>query len=123
MVAFCQQHAIPHEICGKLVVATEPEEIPRLHALLERGTANGLAGLKLLGPEEIREYEPHAAGVAAIRVPQEGIVDFAAATQAMADEVTRHDGEVHYSAEVLKLQNTAGWRISTTAGDFEADFI
>src|SRR3569833_1376797 len=123
MVAYCQQHAIPHEICGKLVVATEPEEIPRLHALLERGTANGLDGLQLLGPEQIREYEPHAAGIAAIRVPQEGIVDFKAASQAMADEITRHGGEVRYSAEVRGLKNAAGWRIATTAGDCESDFI
>src|SRR6185503_14227475 len=123
MVEFCERHNIPHEICGKLVVATDAEEIPRLHALLERGTANGLEGLKLLGPEEIREHEPHAAGLAAIRVPQEGIVDFVAATQAMASEISRHGGEVHYSAEVRKLQNSAGWRISTTGGDFESDFI
>lgn len=123
MVQFCQEHDVPHEICGKLVVATEDEEIPRLHALLERGTANGLEGLKLLGPEEIREYEPHAAGLAAIRVPQEGIVDFVAATKAMADVVSRHGGEVHYGAEVRKLQNSAGWRITTTRGEFESDFV
>ena len=123
MVEFCQRHGIPHEICGKLVVATEPEEVPRLHALLERGTANGLQGLQLLGPEQIREYEPHAAGLAAIRVPQEGIVDFKAATQAMADEITSHGGEVHYSAEVRQLRNSAGWTISTTRGDFQSDFI
>ena len=53
MVEFCAEHRIPHELCGKIVVATEPEEIPRLHALLERGTANGLQGLSLLGPEQI----------------------------------------------------------------------
>lgn len=123
MVEFCERHGVAHEICGKLVVATEPEEIPRLHALLERGTANGLAGLELLGPEQIREYEPHAAGIAAIRVPQEGIVDFKAASQAMADEIVAHGGEVRYSAEVRKLENSNGWKISTTAGDFESDFV
>jgi L-2-hydroxyglutarate oxidase len=123
MVEFCERHAIPHEICGKLVVATDPEEIPRLHALLERGKANGLKGLQLLGPEEIRECEPHAAGLAAIRVPQEGIVDFKAAARAMADEIAAAGGEVHYSAEVRRLQNSAGWRISTSSGDFDSDFI
>jgi len=123
MVEFCECHAVPHEICGKLVVATEAEEIPRLHALLERGTANSLTGLQLLGPEQIREYEPHAAGLAAIRVPEEGIVDFKAATQAMADEVLSRDGEIRYSSEVLKLQNAGSWHITTTGGDFEADFL
>ncbi len=123
MVEFCESHAVSHEICGKLVVATEPEEIPRLKALLERGTANGLQGLQLLGPEQIREYEPHATGVAAIRVPEEGIVDFKAATQAMADEVIARGGDVHYSSEVLKLQNAGSWLVSTSGGDFEADFL
>ena len=123
MVEFCESHAVPHEICGKLVVATEPEEIPRLNALLERGTANGLQGLQLLDRDQIRDYEPHAAGVAAIRVPEEGIVDFKAATQAMADQVLLHGGEVRYSSEVFRLQNTGSWHISTTGGDFEADFL
>lgn len=123
MVEFCERHSVPHEICGKLVVATEPEEIPRLHALLERGTANGLQGLQLLGPEQMRAYEPHAVGLAAIRVPEEGIVDFKAATQAMADEVLSHGGEVRYSSEILKLRNSGGWHISTNGGDYEADFL
>ncbi|MGA8740929.1 MAG: L-2-hydroxyglutarate oxidase [Terracidiphilus sp.] len=123
MVEFCERHSVPHEICGKLVVATEPEEIPRLHALLERGTANGLQGLQLLGPEQMRDYEPHAAGLAAIRVPEEGIVDFKAATQAMADEVLSHGGEVRYSSEILKLRNSGAWHISTNSGDYEADFL
>ena len=123
MVEFCQRHAVPHEICGKLVVATESEEIPRLHALLERGTANGLHGLQLLGPEQIREHEPYVNGLAAIRVPEEGIVDFKAATQAMADEVVSRGGEVRYSSEIIKLQKANSWHISTTSGDYQADFL
>ncbi len=123
MVEFCERHSIPHEICGKLVVATAPEEIPRLRALLERGTANGLQGLQLLGPEQMRDYEPHAAGLAAIRVPEEGIVDFKAATQAMAEEVLSHGGEVRYSSEILKLRSSGTWHITTKGGDYEADFL
>jgi L-2-hydroxyglutarate oxidase LhgO len=123
MVEFCERHAVSHEICGKLVVATEPEEIPRLHALLERGIANGLKGLELLGPEQIREYEPHAAGIAAIRVPEEGIVDFKAATQAMATEVLTHRGEIRYSSEILGLSHEGAWHISSTGGDYDADFL
>jgi L-2-hydroxyglutarate oxidase LhgO len=123
MLEFCEQQSIAHEVCGKLVVATEAEEIPGLHALLERGTANGLQGLELLGPEQIREREPHAAGIAAILVPQEGIVDFKAATRAMADEVLSHGGAVHYSSRVLHLRHAGSWRIDTTSGDYEADFL
>jgi L-2-hydroxyglutarate oxidase len=64
MVEFCQAHAIPHEVCGKVVVATTEEEVPRLHALFERGKQNGLCGLRLLTPEELHEIEPHAGGLA-----------------------------------------------------------
>jgi L-2-hydroxyglutarate oxidase LhgO len=123
MIEFCRQHAIPYELCGKTVVATAQEEIPRLHELLARGTANGLQGLELLGPEQIREYEPHAAGLAAIRVPEEGIVDYPAVTQAMVTEIRAHGGEVRFSSKVTGLRNDRAWRIETTSGDYEADFV
>src|SRR5271163_2059196 len=61
MIAFCAEHAIAHEVCGKVVVATSPDELPRLKTLLERGTQNGLQGLRMLSGEELREIEPHAA--------------------------------------------------------------
>ena len=77
MVEFCQEHGIAHEICGKLVVAADESELPRLRDLAERGRLNGLEGLKMLGASEMREVEPHVGGVAALRVPQEGIVDYA----------------------------------------------
>src|ERR1700687_4154655 len=63
MVEFCQRHAIAHEMCGKVVVATAEEEVPRLHALYDRGRQNGLCGLRLLKPEELHEIEPHADGI------------------------------------------------------------
>jgi (S)-2-hydroxyglutarate dehydrogenase len=124
MVEFCQQHNVAHELCGKVVVATEPEEIPRLHALLERGTANGLQGLQLLAPEQIREIEPHATGLAGIRVPQEGIVDFKGVAAALADEIRARGGAIRFSAEVTRLnESSSGWRIHTTGGDHEAAFL
>ena len=88
MVAFCQENGIPHEICGKLVVAADESEVPRLDALLERGTANGLEGLRRMGREEMREIEPHVGGVAALRVPQEGIVDYARVCEVLAEKLT-----------------------------------
>ena len=121
MIEFCGQNAIPHEICGKLVVATETEELPRLHDLLDRGQKNGLEGLELLGPERIREIEPHAAGIAAIRVPQEGIADYPKVCEALAAKV---HGAVRTNAEVRGLrQTTDGWIAQTTAGDFEANLL
>jgi L-2-hydroxyglutarate oxidase len=123
MVEFCAQHDVPYELCGKIVVATEEEEIPRLHSLLERGIANGLEGLQLLGPEQIREIEPNAAGLAAIRVPQEGIVDYTAAAGAMVKEICARGGEIRFSSEVTKLRDGASWAIHTKNGDYEADFL
>jgi L-2-hydroxyglutarate oxidase LhgO len=123
MVEFCAEHDVPFEQCGKIVVATEPEEIPRLHALFERGVANGLEGLRLLKAEEIREIEPHAAGLEAIRVPQEGIVDFPAVANALAQEIESRGGEIRFSSEVVSIEEKNGWRIRTTGGDYEADYL
>lgn len=75
---FCQEHQIAHDRCGKIVVATQPEELPRLNSLEERGRANDLKGLRRLGPEEIKEYEPHVTGLAGLLVPETGIVDYPA---------------------------------------------
>jgi len=123
MVDFCVQHSVPYELCGKIVVATEEEEIPRLLSLLERGTANGLTGLQLLGREEIREFEPHAAGRAGIRVPQEGIVDFPAVADALVGEIRARGGDIHFSSEVKQVKEANGWRIHTSSGDYEAGFL
>jgi (S)-2-hydroxyglutarate dehydrogenase len=123
MVEFCQRHAIQHEICGKIVVATQQDELPHLHALSKRGQANGLEGLRLLGPEQIRELEPHAAGLEALHVPQEGIVDYTAVVHAMVDEIRAKGGDIRFSSEVTRLQNRNGWTIETTSGAYEAAFI
>jgi (S)-2-hydroxyglutarate dehydrogenase len=123
MVAFCAEHDVPYELCGKVVVATEQDEIPRLHALFERGRANGLEGLQLLGPEQIHELEPHAAGLAGIRVPQEGIVDYTAVADAMVAEICMRGGEIKFSSEVTQLREKNGWRIHTKSGAYEADFL
>ena len=92
MVEFCQEHSIAHEVCGKVVVAVTQDEVPRLRALFERGAANGLEGLRWLAPEELHEIEPHAAGVAAVHVPQEGIADYPGVCRALADEIRKRGG-------------------------------
>jgi L-2-hydroxyglutarate oxidase LhgO len=124
MVAFCQEHAVPHEICGKLVVATSDEEVPRLRDLHERGRKNGLEGLEWLEPARIREIEPHAAGVAALRVPQEGIVDYHSVAAAIVQEIGRCGGRVITSARVTSIQRTpSATVVKTAAGDYEGDFL
>jgi len=124
MVDFCQRHKVAHEPCGKIVVATDQGELPRLEKLLERGTANGLKGLRKLGPEQIREIEPHAAGLAAIHVPEEGIVDYGAVVAAMAAEIRRLGGEIRTGAPVESLMGASGrWRVQTPQDTYEANQV
>ncbi len=124
MVAFCREHSIAHEICGKVVVATTADEIPRLRNLLERGTANGLVGLQWLSGDELREIEPHAAGIAAVRVPEEGIADYPAVCRALAEEIRAQGGEVVTGAEVRALRRSGNsWGIETTRGGYSASRV
>src|SRR5580658_8766444 len=103
MVEFCQTHAVPHEVCGKAVVAASADEVPRLHALFQRGQDNGLRGLRLLSSEELHEIEPHASGLAAIHVPEEGIADYPRVCEALVQEIRARGGEVKTSAGVSAI--------------------
>ena len=124
MVAFCQANDVPHEICGKLVVAADESEVPRLRDLEERGRANGLEGLRWLSREEMREVEPHVGGVAGLRVPQEGIVDYHAVCGALAVHLERGGTRVVTGARVTRLRRDgAGWVAETSAGTFDGGFL
>ena len=124
MVAFCRDHGVPHEICGKLVVAVDDTEVERLKNLHERGRQNGLQGLKWLSRGEMREIEPQVAGVAGLHVPQEGIVDYPKVCEALLKEISAQGGKAVTNAKVTKLRPTSnGWVAGTTAGEFEADFL
>jgi len=124
MVAFCAENGIPHEICGKLVVAADDSELPRLKALAERGAANGLEGLRWLNMAEMREIEPHVGGVAALRVPQEGIVDYPKVCEVLAAKLAEQGARVVTSARVTRLRAAgSGWVAETGAGEFEGDFV
>jgi L-2-hydroxyglutarate oxidase len=123
MVAFCREHDVLHEICGKLVVATDESEVPRLKDLQDRGTKNGLQGLEWLTPAQMREAEPNIGGVAALRVPQEGIVDYHEVAKAMRKVLESRGGSISLNSKVTALRSNGSWRIATTAGDYEADFV
>jgi (S)-2-hydroxyglutarate dehydrogenase len=124
MVAFCRENGIPHDVCGKLVVAADESELPRLRDLEERGRANGLEGLEMLGREQMREIEPHAGGVAALRVPQEGIVDYARVCAALVAKIEARGSRVVTGARVTTLRQAGGgWVAETTAGAFEARYL
>ena len=124
MIGFCQEHGIPHEVCGKLGLAANAEEIPRLNDLFERGLQNGLTGLQKLEASEMREIEPHVGGVAAILVPEEGIVDYPAVCRTWVRCRAAVGGKVVTQAAVTRLHRPgAQWIATTAVGDFESDYI
>jgi L-2-hydroxyglutarate oxidase len=124
MTAFCRDHGIAHEICGKLVVAVDESELERLRGLHERGRQNGLKGLRMLDRAQMLEIEPHAGGLAALHVPQEGIVDYPGVCRVMARQIEQAGGRVVTRARVTDLRETpSNWIVQTTAGDWEADYL
>jgi L-2-hydroxyglutarate oxidase len=100
MYRFCAEHGIAHERCGKVVVATDASELPALDELERRGHANGLQGVRRLGPEEIREYEPHTSGIAGLLVPETGIIDYKQVAQVYADIIRKAGGEIQTGTQV-----------------------
>lgn len=124
MVAFCRDHAIPHEICGKLVVAVDEEERLRLASLLERGRQNGLRGLRWLTSDEAREIEPHVRCVAAVHVPEEGITDFGAVCLTLADRLRARGAEFSLGHAVTRARRRGPrWEVVTPAAVHEADVL
>lgn len=115
---FCRTHDIPHDRCGKVVVAVNEDELPNLAKLEERGAANGLKGIKRLGPEALKEYEPHITGVAGLLVPDTGIVDFVKVTETYGKIFTGNGGEIRFNARVRKISKRSEEIVlHTSAGD------
>src|SRR6202161_608230 len=104
MVEFCREHGIAHEVCGKVIVATGEDEFPRLEELRRRGEANGVAGVQAIGPEQLREIEPHARGLRALFVPSTGITDYAAVCGKYAELVHAQSGTILTSTAVTGLR-------------------
>jgi len=115
MYRFCAEHGIRHERCGKVVVATDERELSALAELERRGRANGLAGLQRLGADELREHEPHAAGIAALLVPETGIADYPGVTNALAKLVAAAGGAVALGARVTAIARETGGLVVETA--------
>ena len=124
MLAFCREHGIAHDQCGKIVVATEQNELERLENLWKRGNENGLQGLRKLNPAQIKEIEPHAAGLAAIHVPQEGIVDYPAVCEKLGELIRKAGGEIKLNRRALKIISVGSDKIvQTNAGEFRAKLV
>lgn len=117
LLRYCDEHAIPYELTGKVIVATDESELPRLEELHRRGVANGVEGLEEIGPERLRELEPHAAGVRALYSPRTGIVDYVQVARSYAADVVAAGGKIltdhkvtgiHRSGQNLVLETPAG---------------
>jgi L-2-hydroxyglutarate oxidase len=133
LIAFCHEESVPVDRCGKLVVATREEEHPRLEELFRRGAANGLEGLRFLGPGEIKEFEPYCAGTRAILVPQAGIVSFRAVAEKYAEKIRGAGGEIALGepvetirpgdarVEVITGKNSHRGRLLVTCGGLHSD--
>lgn len=124
MTAFCQQHGVSHDICGKVVVATNKTELGHLDTLLERGTANGLKGLEKIGPERLRELEPMAAAIAAVHVPEEGIVDYKQVVEAMKRVIGDQGSNLLLACKAQQLVFTSGeWHLISDQREERCDFL
>ncbi len=124
MTEFCRTEKIDHEICGKVVVAVTPDELPRLDELIRRGTANGLQGLVKIDKAAVRKIEPHVNAIAAAYVPEEGIVDYRQVCDRLAALIQERGGRVVTQARVAGLSKSKGqWLAVTTTGEYSADFV
>lgn len=123
MEAFCEAEGVPWRRCGKVIVAVDAGEVPRLRALEERARANGVAAERI-GPERLRETEPHARAVEALWVPETGVVDFAAVAHRLAARVEDRGGTIRTGATVTGARETPkATVVETAAGPFEARVV
>jgi len=120
MLEFCREEEIPHSVCGKLVVATKPDEIPRLEELARRGLANGVP-VRRLAAAEAREFEPGIRCLEALHVASTGVVDFQVVAEAMGRRLVARRADIHLQTRVLGIRlDGEGVQVSTTQGDFRA---
>src|SRR5262245_38719714 len=120
---FCEEHGITYDVCGKVIVATEQWELPLLDNLLKRGFAHGLP-VRKIGPEEIKQIEPHCAGISGIEVKSTGIADYKKVAATYAKIIRENEGELKLGCEVLGInRNGDGSVLETTTGPIHARFV
>lgn len=123
MVAFCKEHGIPHDVCGKVIIATRPEELPLLENLYKRGLENGLPVTKITA-EEVKETEPHVACLGGIRVPTTGITSYRQVSAKYAELIREAGGELTLGTKVEGIIGDGAEKVvSTTSGDYHTKFL
>jgi L-2-hydroxyglutarate oxidase LhgO len=124
MMAFCHEHGLPLRVCGKVVVATSAKELPALEELHRRGLANGVPKLSRIGPERLRELEPHSAGVAAVHVPGVAVTDYALVTAKLAELFIAGGGELVTKARATRIVTRGTESVAETSrGAFAARYL
>jgi (S)-2-hydroxyglutarate dehydrogenase len=124
LIEFCNDKSIPYELCGKVVVATTDQELPRLEELHRRGVANGLERLEMIGPERLKEIEPYTLGVKALIVPATGIIDYKKVAAAYAEKIRTAGGDIRTSHTVVGiLRGTEEIILQTSAGDYRTKYL
>ena len=123
MTRFCEREDIPYELCGKVIVAVDEAELGPLAELERRGRANGVHGLRRIGPDELRELEPHCAGIAALHLPSTGILDYRLVADALWRRIEAGGGSVRFGARVERLHDRNGSvTAETAAGELQASY-
>jgi L-2-hydroxyglutarate oxidase LhgO len=124
LLSFCEEQSIPYELCGKVIVAADASELGRLDELERRGNANGAAGIRRIGPEELRELEPYCKGVAALAVPETGLVDYRLVAEALRRLVEAGKSEVALATAVQGVASSGrDVVVHTSRGDVRASFV
>jgi (S)-2-hydroxyglutarate dehydrogenase len=124
LLQFCNENAIPYKLCGKVIVATSQEEIPLLENIFRRGQENRLQGLKMLTLGELKEIEPHVAGISGIYVPQTGIVDYRLVAQKYAEVFRQNGGEIRLGEKVLDIKTApAKVEVVTANASYEGKLV
>ncbi len=107
LIDFANKNDVPYDLCGKIVVATRPEQVPILEGLYERGAQNGLTGFKLLDQNGLKEYEPHVNGIKGFFVPQTGIINYKVVSEKYAQKVCELGGEIAFGEKVIEIKQSA----------------
>ena len=124
LTQYCDEHGIHYELCGKVIVATREAELPGLQKLYERGVANGVEGVEIIGPERLKEIEPHCQGIKAIYSPVTGIVDYTQVSLAYADDLRAKGGEIRTGYEVTNIVRRGGViTVETPRGEVESSYL
>jgi (S)-2-hydroxyglutarate dehydrogenase len=123
LLNFCNQYGIPYNLCGKVIVATDSNEIPLLENIYNRGLENGLTNLKKISGSELKEYEPHVAGISGIHVPQTGIVNYRTVAEKYAEVVQQKGGQINLGEKVIDIKTASNVTVVTSKQTYSGKIV